>query len=95
MARHRRAAYAEKARLALLRDVFDLDGFDWNRMVAPAALDLALHGEAFDGHDRMLARLAGLPPQRCYLDESTSETTNDVCIRWSAPLVWMAAFLSR
>jgi hypothetical protein len=49
MARHRRAAYAEKARLALLRDVLDLDGFDWNRMVAPAALDLALHGEAFDG----------------------------------------------
>jgi hypothetical protein len=43
------AAYAEKARLALLRDVLDLDGFDWNRMVAPAALDLALHGEAFDG----------------------------------------------
>jgi endoglucanase len=43
----------------------------------------------------VLARLAGLPPQRCYLDESTSETTNDVCIRWSAPLVWMAAFLSR
>ena len=41
------------------------------------------------------ARLAGLPPQRCYLDESTSETTNDVCIRWNAPLVWMAAFLTR
>jgi endoglucanase len=39
-------------------------------------------------------RVAGLPPQRCYLDEPTSETTNDVCIRWNAPLVWMAAFLS-
>ena len=40
------------------------------------------------------ARLAGLPPQQCYLDEPTSETTNDVCIRWNAPLVWMAAFLT-
>jgi endoglucanase len=39
-------------------------------------------------------RVAGLPPQRRYLDECTSETTNDVCIRWNAPLVWMAAFLT-
>jgi endoglucanase len=39
-------------------------------------------------------RLHGLPPQRCYLDEPTSETTNDVCIRWNAPLVHMAAFLA-
>jgi endoglucanase len=40
-------------------------------------------------------RLAGLPAQQCYLDEPTSEPTNDVCIRWNAPLVWMAAFLTR
>jgi endoglucanase len=39
-------------------------------------------------------RLAGLPPQRCYLDESTSETTNDICIRWNAPLVRMAVELT-
>ena len=39
-------------------------------------------------------RLTGLPPQRRYVDEPTSETTNDVCIRWNAPLVFMAAFLS-
>jgi endoglucanase len=39
-------------------------------------------------------RLAGLPPQRCYLDEPTSETTNDVCIRWNAPLVMVSAFLT-
>jgi endoglucanase len=39
-------------------------------------------------------RLRGLPPQQCYLDEPTSETTNDVCIRWNAPLVHMAAFLT-
>ena len=38
-------------------------------------------------------RLRGLPPQLCYLDEPTSETTNDVCIRWNAPLVWIAMFL--
>jgi endoglucanase len=213
------AAYAEKARLAFPRDVFDVDGFDWNRMAGPAALDLALHGESFDGHDRVVAsvaaaadrlavlqdgqpwgqpyapaggwdwgsngrvlnnlvvlavaheltgrdehldaatggldyllgcnalgqsyvtgygtdftrhqrarhfahdldpsfppppsgalaggptskehpgfpsdaRLAGLPSQRCYVDEPTSETTNDVCIRWNAPLVWIAAFLT-
>jgi endoglucanase len=39
-------------------------------------------------------RLLGLPPQCCYLDEPTSEVTNDVCIRWNAPLVWVAAYLS-
>ena len=39
-------------------------------------------------------RLRGLPPQLCYLDELTSENTNDVCIRWNAPLVWIAAFLA-
>ncbi len=40
-------------------------------------------------------RLRGLPAQCCYLDEPTSEVTNDVCIRWNAPLVWIAAYLSR
>ena len=40
------------------------------------------------------ARLLGLPPQLCYLDEPTSEVTNDVCIRWNAPLVWIAVYLS-
>lgn len=39
-------------------------------------------------------RLDGLPPQRCYLDEPTSETTNDVCIRWNAPLAYVAHYLS-
>jgi endoglucanase len=39
-------------------------------------------------------RLTGLPPQLCYLDEPTSEVTNDVCIRWNAPLVWVSAFLT-
>jgi endoglucanase len=40
------------------------------------------------------AELTGRPPQCRYLDEPTSETTNDVCIRWNAPLVFMAAVLS-
>jgi endoglucanase len=39
-------------------------------------------------------RIAGLPPQQCYLDEPTSETTNDICIRWNAPLAFIAAYLS-
>ena len=39
-------------------------------------------------------RLPDLPPQQAYLDIPTSETTNDICIRWNAPLVWVATFLS-
>ncbi|GAA2731926.1 cellulase [Pedococcus aerophilus] len=39
-------------------------------------------------------RLRGLPPQWCYLDEPTSEVTNDVCIRWNAALVFVAAWLA-
>jgi endoglucanase len=40
-------------------------------------------------------RLIGLPPQRCYLDEPTSEVTNDICVRWNAPLVYVATYLDR
>jgi endoglucanase len=40
-------------------------------------------------------RFAGLPDQLCYVDEPTSETTNDICIRWNASLVWVAAYLIR
>jgi endoglucanase len=39
-------------------------------------------------------RTAGLPAQWCYLDEPTSETTNDICIRWNAPLAYIATYLS-
>ena len=39
-------------------------------------------------------RLDRLPPQCRYLDEPTSETTNDVCIRWNAPLVFISAWLT-
>jgi endoglucanase len=40
-------------------------------------------------------RFAGLADQLCYVDEPTSETTNDICIRWNAALVWVAAYLLR
>jgi endoglucanase len=40
------------------------------------------------------SRLLGLPPQCCYLDEPTSEVTNDVCIRWNSPLTWIAIYLN-
>ena len=39
------------------------------------------------------SRLLGLPPQCCYLDEPTSKVTNDVCIRWNAPLVHVTTYL--
>ncbi|MDL5352739.1 glycoside hydrolase family 9 protein [Microbacterium sp. zg-YB36] len=39
-------------------------------------------------------RLRGLPAQCCYVDEPTSEVTNDICIRWNAPLTYIAAFLT-
>lgn len=38
-------------------------------------------------------RLRGRPPQLCYLDEPSSEVTNDLCIRWQPPLVYLAAYL--
>ena len=39
-------------------------------------------------------RLADLAPQLCYLDEPTSEVTNDICIRWNSPLVYVSSFLN-
>ena len=39
-------------------------------------------------------RLDGLPAQCCYLDDPTSETTNDICIRWNAPLAYITTYLS-
>jgi hypothetical protein len=30
-----------------------------------------------------------------YLDEPTSEVTNDICVRWNAPLVYVATYLDR
>jgi endoglucanase len=39
-------------------------------------------------------RLVDLAPQLCYIDEPTSEVTNDICIRWNAPLVYVSSFLN-
>lgn len=39
------------------------------------------------------AGLAGKPPQKCFLDNIESFSTNEVTINWNAPLVWVAAFL--
>jgi endoglucanase len=39
-------------------------------------------------------RIDGLPPQCRYLDEPTSETTNDICIRWNAPLTHITTYLT-
>jgi hypothetical protein len=32
--------------------------------------------------------------EQCYLDEPTSEVTNDLCIRWNAPPVYVATYLA-
>jgi endoglucanase len=38
-------------------------------------------------------RLAGCPPQRCYIDHVDAWSVNEVAINWNAPLGWLAAFL--
>jgi endoglucanase len=37
--------------------------------------------------------LAGCAPQRCYVDNIESWSTNEIAINWNAPLAWSAAFL--
>ena len=43
--------------------------------------------------DPTSSRLAGCPPQRCYIDNVDAWSVNEVAINWNAPLVWVAAFL--
>jgi endoglucanase len=38
-------------------------------------------------------RLPGCAPQKCYLDDIDSWSTNEITINWNAPLAWAAAFL--
>jgi endoglucanase len=38
-------------------------------------------------------RLPGCAPQKCYLDDIDSWSTNEITINWNAPLAWTAAFL--
>jgi endoglucanase len=35
----------------------------------------------------------GCAPQKCYVDDIASFSTNEVAINWNAPLAWVAAFL--
>ena len=37
--------------------------------------------------------LVGCAPQKCYVDDIASYSTNEVAINWNAPLAWAAAFL--
>ena len=39
------------------------------------------------------ARLVGCAPQKCFVDDIGSWSTNEVTINWNAPLAWVAAFL--
>jgi endoglucanase len=37
--------------------------------------------------------LVGCAPQKCYIDDIASYSTNEIAINWNAPLAWAAAFL--
>jgi endoglucanase len=39
------------------------------------------------------AGLPGCPPQKCFIDNIESWSTNEITINWNAPLAWAAAFL--
>lgn len=43
--------------------------------------------------DPTSSRLAGCPPQRCYIDHVDAWSVNEVAINWNAPLAWLAVFL--
>ena len=39
------------------------------------------------------SQLKGCTPQKCYIDDIMSYSTNEVAINWNAPLAWLIAFL--
>lgn len=39
------------------------------------------------------AGIKGSPPQKCYLDNIESWSTNEITINWNAPLAWLTAFI--
>ena len=39
------------------------------------------------------ARLVGCAPQKCFVDDIDSWSTNEITINWNAPLAWVSAFL--
>jgi endoglucanase len=40
-----------------------------------------------------ISKVNSLPPARRYLDNIESYSTNEVCINWNAPLVWVTGYL--
>ncbi|HHX18550.1 MAG TPA: hypothetical protein GX727_06785 [Clostridium sp.] len=36
----------------------------------------------------------GFPPQKCFLDNIESWSTNEVTINWNAPLAWVTGYLT-
>jgi endoglucanase len=39
------------------------------------------------------SKLSGCSPQKCFVDNIESYSTNEVAINWNAPLAWLSAFL--
>jgi endoglucanase len=39
------------------------------------------------------SRLSGCKPQKCFIDDINSWSTNEITINWNAPLAWVTAFL--
>ena len=60
----------------------------------PGALAGGANSRTTPGLPERPAAASGCPPQCCYLDEPTSETTNDICIRWNAPLAYITTYLT-
>ena len=40
------------------------------------------------------ALLTGCKPQKCYIDDIMSASTNELAINWNSPLAWVASFLA-
>jgi endoglucanase len=55
----------------------------------------AVSGGANSGLQDPIAksRLKGCAPQKCFVDDIESYSTNEVAINWNAPLAWLSAFL--
>jgi endoglucanase len=62
-------------------------------------IPLPVPGLVAGGPDRNLedptaqADLKGLPPARCYIDDATSYSTNEIAIYWNAPAVFVLSSL--
>lgn len=62
----------------------------------PAAPPGALSGGPNSGLQDPYAKAAGLPgckPQKCFIDNIESWSTNEITINWNSPLFWVTAWL--